>query len=147
MSAAGVVVNRSETLTSLPHQSSPLDAPWVCEHRWTAVANMVAWRRSAGNNEATNFQAVGGDTIGFCRGSSACVALNRGSSSWAASLKFAVPAGHYCDIIQSDDPSSCPSVEVASDGSVKFQVAPLGAVAVHVGKMKRPAVAADSIIV
>jgi len=143
MSADGVVVNKSETLTS----QSPLDTPWVCEHRWTAVANMVAWRRSAGNNDATNFQAVGGDTIGFCRGSSACVALNRGSSSWAASLKFAVPAGHYCDIIQSDDPSSCPSVEVASDGSVNFQVPPLGAVAVHVGKMKRSAVAAESIIV
>jgi len=123
------------------------DTPWVCEHRWTPVANMVAWRRSAGNNEVSNWDTVGPDAIGFCRGSSACVALNRGPSTWDASLKFAVPAGHYCDIIQSDDPSSCPSVEVASDGSVKFQVPPLGAVAVHVGKMKHAAVAADSVIV
>lgn len=108
---------------------------------------MVAWRRSAGVNDVTKFQAVGGDTIGFCRGSAACVALNRGYSSWAASLKFTVPAGHYCDIIQSDDPSSCPSVEVAPDGSAKFEVPPLGAVAVHVGKMKKSYVAAGPIIV
>lgn len=128
--------------------TAPMGAPWVCEHRWTAVANMVAWRKSAGTNDVTNFQASAvGDQIGFCRGSTACVALNRGSSSWSASLTFSVPAGKYCNVIQSDDLSLCPTVEVASDGSVKFEVPPLGAVAVHVGKVKQAVVATDSILV
>jgi len=120
--------------------SAPLDTPWVCEHRWTPVANMVAWRKSAGSNDVTNFQAPGGNTIGFCRGSASCIAFNRGSSTWGASLKFDVPAGTYCDVMQSDDTSSCPTVEVASDGSVQLQVPGLGAVAVHVGKKKATAV-------
>lgn len=115
---------------------APLGAPWVCEHRWTAVANMVAWRKSAGSNDVSNFQKGGGDTIGFCRGSTACVALNRGSSTWGVSLKFSVPPGEYCDIIQSDDTSSCPTVVVASDGTAQLQVPSVGAVAVHVGKKK-----------
>jgi len=144
LACGGAATARLQSATNI---TAVLDTPWVCEHRWTAVANMVAWRRSAGGNDVTKFQAVGGDTIGFCRGSAACVALNRGSSSWAASLKFTVPAGHYCDIIQSDDPLSCPSVEVAPDGSAKFEVPSLGAVAVHVGKMKQSYVAAGPIIV
>mmetsp|Transcript_53734 Transcript_53734/g.156654 ORF Transcript_53734/g.156654 Transcript_53734/m.156654 type:complete len:503 (-) Transcript_53734:215-1723(-) len=109
--------------------------PWVCEHRWPAVANMVAWRGSAGTNEVTGFQAPGGDTIAFCRGKTACVALNRqNSATWSVTLKFTLPAGKYCDVIRSDDASSCPTVSIAADGSTTLQVPPLGAVALHIGK-------------
>merc|ERR1712187_510374 len=119
----------------LVESSAGADTPWVCEHRWTGVANMVGWRKAAGSSLVSNFQALGGDTIAFCRGSSACVALNRQSTAtWSVTLKFSVPAGKYCDVIQSDDISNCPQVEVVSDGSVSLQVPPLGAVAVHVGK-------------
>jgi len=110
--------------------------PWVCEHRRTPIANMVDWRRSAGSDGISSFQAVGPDTVAFCRGDTACVALNRQQDAWSASLKFSVPAGNYCDIIQSDDLSSCPIVTVAADGSVSFQVPPTSAVAVHVGKKR-----------
>mmetsp|Transcript_89517 Transcript_89517/g.286943 ORF Transcript_89517/g.286943 Transcript_89517/m.286943 type:complete len:515 (-) Transcript_89517:56-1600(-) len=107
---------------------------WVCEHRWTAVANMVAWRRSAGSAGVAHFQAPGGDTIAFCRGSAACVALNRMSNTWNARVTFGVPPGKYCDVIRSDDPASCPTIEVGADGSAAVQVPPLGAVAVHIGR-------------
>lgn len=109
--------------------------PWVCEHRWTAVANMVAWRRAAGAAELAHFQAPGGDTIAFCRGASACIALNRQeSATWSTSLKFSLPAGKYCDVIRSDDASKCPTIEVGRDGSVHVDVPPMGSVAVHIGK-------------
>lgn len=109
--------------------------PWVCEHRWTPVANMVAWRKNAGNNWVSEFQAPGGDTIAFCRGSNACIALNRqGSATWNVKLHFSLPAGRYCNIIQSDDVSSCSAVTVNADGSVNLQVPPMSAVALHIGK-------------
>lgn len=109
--------------------------PWVCEHRWPGVANMVAWRKSAGTTGVTNFQKPGPDTIALCRGKVACVAMNRQeSATWTVTLKFALPAGIYCDVFQSDDPASCPKVEVARDGTVSLRVPPLGAVALHVGK-------------
>jgi len=109
--------------------------PWVCEHRWPGIANMVAWRASAETNGVSSFQALGGDTIAFCRGGTACVALNRqDSATWSAALKFELPEGDYCDVIRSDDVSSCPKISVAADGSASVQVPPLGAVALHIGK-------------
>merc|ERR1712136_145210 len=109
--------------------------PWVCEHRWTPIANMIAWRWSAGSAGVTTFAAPGGDTISFCRGTAACVALNRQSTAtWSVTLQFTLPQGRYCNVIQSDDTSSCPSVSVAGDGSVTLQVPPMSAVALHVGK-------------
>mmetsp|Transcript_444 Transcript_444/g.1026 ORF Transcript_444/g.1026 Transcript_444/m.1026 type:complete len:508 (-) Transcript_444:114-1637(-) len=106
---------------------------WICEHRWPAIANMIAWRNSAGTETVTNFQSVGADTIAFCRGTKACLAMNRGNNAWQANVKFTVPAGRYCNVIASDDTSNCPVVEVNNDGSVSFQVPAIGAVAVHVG--------------
>lgn len=115
--------------------NAPVGGSWVCEHRWTPIANMVAWRRSAGSNDVTSFQKVGGDTIAFCRGTAACLVMNRqGSAAWTVTLKLSIAAGTYCDIIQSDDTSSCPKVVVASDGTVNLKVPPLSAVALHVGK-------------
>lgn len=35
--------------------------PWVCEHRWTSIANMVNWRRSAGTEGVSHFTSQGGD--------------------------------------------------------------------------------------
>lgn len=109
--------------------------PWVCEHRWVAIANMVLWRRSAGTAGVENFQAPSSNTIAFCRGGAACVALNRGEVDWTASVRFSVPEGSYCDVSQSDDPASCPQIHVAPDGSASFQVPPVGVAALHVGKM------------
>jgi len=109
--------------------------PWVCEHRWTPIANMIAWRWAAGSAGVTSFEAPGGDTISFCRGTAACVALNRQSgATWSVTLHFTLPEGRYCNVIESDDTSSCPSVSVAADGSVNLQVPPMSAVALHVGK-------------
>merc|ERR1712137_520650 len=106
------------------------------EHRWTAIANMVAWRRSAGSADVTNFAAPIRNAIAFCRGSTACLAINRdGSSSWPQ-LKFPLPPGDYCNVIRSDDVASCSTVRVSAGGSVSVEVPPMDAVAIHIGKRK-----------
>jgi len=117
--------------------SAPAGGGWVCEHRWTAIANMVAWRRSAGSADVTNFAAPIRNAIAFCRGSTACLAINRdGSSSWHAQLKFPLPPGDYCNVIRSDDVASCSTVRVSAGGSVSVEVPPMDAVAIHIGKRK-----------
>lgn len=98
---------------------------------------MVAWRKAAGNQSVTDFQSHDNATIAFCRGSGACIALNSGSSTWEATLHFALPAGKYCDVIKSDDSSSCSTVEVATDGTSKVLVPPLSAVALHINAQVR----------
>jgi len=133
---AGTSVACASGPSGLTHNSSNNDdTPWVCEHRWLPIANMIAWRKSAGSSGVSHFQALGGDTIAFCRGTTACIALNRQqSATWSVTLTFSLPAGLYCNIIQSDDTSSCQKIQVSGDGSVTLQVPPLSAVALHTGK-------------
>eukprot|EP00928_Gymnodinium_smaydae_P049886 TRINITY_DN334_c1_g1_i1.p1 TRINITY_DN334_c1_g1~~TRINITY_DN334_c1_g1_i1.p1 ORF type:complete len:411 (+),score=65.78 TRINITY_DN334_c1_g1_i1:411-1643(+) len=124
------------------HDQGPPSLPvrcgsgWVCEHRRAEVANMVAWRRVAGQSPEMLFQeGEGGNRIAFSRGSVAFVAINRDGSTWTAALKTTLPAGTYCDVAQSDDITSCPTVAVDSSGFVQLQVPPLKVVAIHVGKL------------
>ncbi|CAE7424067.1 amy [Symbiodinium pilosum] len=108
--------------------------PWVCEHRRPEIANMVAWRQSAGTSGLEAFVASDdGNGIVFCRGGAACVALNRGSGSWKLTAKFTLPAGKYRDVIRAADISACPVVEVRSNGSADIEVPSMSAVALHLG--------------
>ncbi|OLP82331.1 Alpha-amylase [Symbiodinium microadriaticum] len=108
--------------------------PWVCEHRRPEIANMVAWRQSAGTEGLKAFLASDdGNSIVFCRGTAACVALNRGSSSWKLTAKLTLPPGKYRDVVRASDISTCPIVEVRSDGSADLEVPSMSAVALHIG--------------
>lgn len=113
--------------------------PWVCEHRRPAVANMVAWRQSAGSSPVSEV-LTGRDTLLFCRGAVACLALNRGATPWDTELPPVLPAGEYCNVYHSTS-ADCPSVRVAPGQGPRVQVPPFGAVAVHVGAMKKGAAA------
>lgn len=107
---------------------------WVCEHREAGVANMVRWRLVAGNSPVTNWQEGTANQIAFTRGN-AFVAFNRGSSSWRTTLQTGLPAGEYCQVVDSldnDDPATCTStVTVNSDGTASMEVRSLYAVAIH----------------
>eukprot|EP00931_Biecheleriopsis_adriatica_P010340 TRINITY_DN111419_c0_g1_i1.p1 TRINITY_DN111419_c0_g1~~TRINITY_DN111419_c0_g1_i1.p1 ORF type:complete len:546 (+),score=105.60 TRINITY_DN111419_c0_g1_i1:42-1679(+) len=112
--------------------------PWVCEHRWPAIANMVAWRRSAGSFPVSDFQVLDGEDYGkalsFCRGPTACVAFNRqAASTWPVTMTVPLPAGLYCNVAESDS-ADCPTIQVAEDGTTSFTVPRLGVVAFHVGR-------------
>lgn len=107
--------------------------PWTCEHRWPAIANMVAWRKSAGENWVTSWSTHGPDQVSFCRGSVACIAFNRMEHQhWEATIKVHVPPGEYCNIIKSDD-AACETIWVQQDGTAHVKVEPMSAVAFHIG--------------
>lgn len=109
--------------------------PWVCEHRWPEIANMVAWRRVAGSSPVMRLEVVGTDSAtAFCRGTRACLFLNRGEELWEAKLQVPLEPGHYCDVAQSDG-QGCPTVEVDPLGSVRLAVPAQGFVALHTGAM------------
>jgi len=112
---------------------------WVCEHRWGPIANMVAWRNAVGTAPISNWQTgSGGNQIAFSRGGAGFIAMNRASGSeWKASLYTGFPAGSYCDVIASDDSSTCQTVLVGSDSRATVTVPPMKAVAFHVNAMKK----------
>jgi len=106
--------------------------PWVCEHRWPEIANMVAWRRSAGDAWVENWESHGGSRISFCRNRAACVLINREEYDWQSSVSVSMPDGQYCNVQVSDGPN-CPKVRVQG-GRVSVKVPGMDAVAFHVGK-------------
>jgi len=109
---------------------------WVCEHRWTGIANMVNWRKSAasGDGEIENWaQSDDGNGIAFSRSDSAFVAINRAGNDWSTTVQTGLPAGTYCNVIKSDDTSSCETVTVNSDGTASITAPSMDAVAMHVG--------------
>jgi len=115
-------------------QPSP-EHPWVCEHRWPAVASMVAWRRSAGDSKVSEWFLPEGNRLLMCRGKAACVFLNRHKQPWDVTHKLRLPKGIYCDVIRSDNTSSCPLIHIPHDGHTKVHVPPMSAVAMHIGKI------------
>jgi hypothetical protein len=120
---------------------------WVCEHRRTAVANLVAFRRVTRGEPLVHWWDDGGNRIAFGRGARGYVAINRTSSAVTRTWQTAMPAGSYCNVARYDvagSPPACvlpgsstpaPSwelVEVAADGSIAdYALASLSALAIH----------------
>jgi alpha-amylase len=120
-------------------------SPWVCEHRWPPIANMVGWRKVAGNASLTDWQTISGNVISFCRGEVACIVLNRQQEQWTGKVTWGIKPGNYCDVIHSSQ-GTCSKVEVASGGFAQLTLPAMSAVAVHVGRVA-PAVVENLISV
>ena len=78
---------------------------WACEHRRTAVANMVAFRRATAGEAVRDWQNIGGapsDHIAFGLGQKGFVAINRTGSAATTTYATAMPDGVYCDVVHYD---------------------------------------------
>jgi len=98
---------------------------WICEHRWRAVANMVAWRNSAGSQPVGNWWTNGNNQIAFSRGSSAFIAINYNDGLMSQDVNTGLPAGMYCDVISGEVVNGqCTGkvVAVGNDGRAKIEI-------------------------
>ena len=116
---------------------------WVCEQRWHAIAGMVGFRDfTAGSPTVTDWWSnpADGNQVAFGRGSAGFVVINRSTSPLSQTLQTGLAAGTYCDVVNGDlaaGSAGCTgvSIAVAADGSARFDVPPMQAVALHVGAM------------
>lgn len=106
--------------------------PWVCEHRRPAIANMVAWRRTAGDSPIRDWIADG-STLSFCRGRAACLAINVKAEPWEVTVSWPLPEGDYCDVLRSEERDCASPLHVDTDGAVRLTVPPQSAVALRLG--------------
>ncbi|HEU0201939.1 MAG TPA: alpha-amylase family protein [Burkholderiaceae bacterium] len=111
---------------------------WICEHRRTAIAQMVAFRKAAAGTPLSNWTLINGNAnqIAFARTGKGFVALNRDSiASTPQSLHTTLPSGSYCNVALDTftPPNTCsgPPVQVVG-GSALVTVPARGAVALHV---------------
>lgn len=113
---------------------------WVCEHRWSEVANMVEFRNATQTaTGVTHWWDNSNNQIGFGRGDRGYVVINHESVPLAESLATGLPPGSYCDIISLtqetlDEEPQCDSeaITVDEDGIAYFEVPPHQAAAIHV---------------
>lgn len=120
---------------------------WVCEHRWGAIARMVAFRNATATApHLTHWWSNGRNQIAFGRGRQGFVVINREETPLTHTFQTNLPAGVYCNAIQSDrsadghtctDPTA--TVIVTPSGELTVTVAPMDAIALHVGmRLKQP---------
>lgn len=70
---------------------------WVCEHRWDAIANMVAFRNAVVGTSKGNYYQEG-DEIAFSRGDKGFFAMSK-TGHMDKTLQTGLPEGKYCDLI------------------------------------------------
>ncbi|GAB4497413.1 MAG: pullulanase-type alpha-1,6-glucosidase [Anaerolineales bacterium] len=78
---------------------------WACEHRRTAIANMVYFRKITAGESLSNWQNIGGspsDHIAFGLGAKGFVAINQSGSAAPQTYTTSLPDGDYCDITKYD---------------------------------------------
>ncbi|MDM8532043.1 pullulanase-type alpha-1,6-glucosidase [Anaerolineales bacterium HSG25] len=121
-------------------QCSGLDNPqqgnWVCEHRHTAIGNMVGWRNyTADSYSVDNWWTNGNNQIAYSRGDRGFVVINRENSSLSHQFTTGLVDGIYCNVVDGSLVSnSCTgSVVVVTGGQANISVAGMDAVAIHGG--------------
>jgi hypothetical protein len=106
---------------------------WYCQHRWTEVKNMVAFRQTAGSSALVNWVAPSASQIAFERQGNGFVAINYSGKTWKGTFKTGLPAGTYCDAISGQSGGACNVV--VKGGEVAMSVPAWGAMAIHKGAM------------
>lgn len=109
---------------------------WVCEHRWTTIANMVGFRNVVNGTPLVNWWDNGNNRIAFGRGDKGFIVINKESGTMSQRLQTGLAAGTYCNIAAGDFANgTCtgPTITVEPGGFANFSVPSFEAAAIHVG--------------
>lgn len=110
---------------------------WVCEHRYTEIANMVGFANATRGTGVTNWWSNGNNAIAFGRGSAGYVAINRESGPVTRTFQTSLPAGTYCDVTRGQiSGGTCTgrAFTVSSTGTFAATVGAMDAIALHVNQ-------------
>ncbi|KAJ7611665.1 alpha-amylase [Roridomyces roridus] len=116
---------------------------WRCEHRWPAIANMIAFHNAVGGTALTNIFKGTSQQTAFGRGATGFLIINNQGSTWTnAKWNTSLPAGKYCDIIHdtSAGPTACngPTYVVSASGTFSASVGAYDALAIFTGFAPSP---------
>ncbi|KAJ6561492.1 glycoside hydrolase family 13 protein [Mycena vulgaris] len=106
-----------------------------CEHRWTAIANMVLFHNAVGSAGLTNVLVGTTQQVAFGRGAIGFLVINNDATTWTETFTTSLPAGTYCDISHDtdSDPTTCSGTTytVSSDGKFTASVTAYDALALY----------------
>ncbi|WP_196139552.1 alpha amylase C-terminal domain-containing protein [Aliikangiella sp. G2MR2-5] len=112
------------------------NSQWVCQHRWSNIANMVGFRNYTVDSwSVNNWWDNGNNQIAFGRGDKGFVVINNEAGALTQSLFTGLPEGNYCNVLAGDDACSGEVISVDASGYAYFNVAGMSATAIHGGAM------------
>ncbi|SEG10489.1 alpha-amylase [Thermomonospora echinospora] len=132
---------------------------WVCEHRWSEMADMVGFRNAVAGTTVSKTlpqderdwysdytDGTAGGKVAFSRGNKGYVVINRDQGSgWNRTYKTRLPAGTYCNVINGNynaQTRTCGNanniIQVQADGTFQANVPSMSALAIHVGALHSP---------
>ena len=137
----GLPSNGGNTTRSVWANGSPTgcnSTEWVCEHRRTAVANMVSFHNATVGQGVTNWWSSGYQTIAFSRGDRGYAVVNREGFAVSRTWQTSLPSGTYCDVIKGDRNAAGTgclgrSVSVNASGQFTATVGAMDGLALHAG--------------
>lgn len=109
---------------------------WTCQHLWSQIANMVAFRNTVAGTPVVNWWSNGNNAIAFGRGTRGYVAINREAAPVTQTFQTSLPAGTYCDVQHGDPANGCNggiAYTVGADGRFGATVGAGDAIALHTG--------------
>ncbi|KAG5679493.1 hypothetical protein PVAND_009057 [Polypedilum vanderplanki] len=116
------------------------ERPWVCEHRWLPIIEMIKFRNVVGNSSITNWADNGQNQVAFCRGNLGFVAFNNELSlNMKTTQKTCLRSGKYCDVLSGgkvDNTCVGEEILVEEDGKAEIVISwekDIPAIAIHVG--------------
>ncbi|CAK5284365.1 unnamed protein product [Mycena citricolor] len=65
-----------------------------CEHRFTAIANMVQYHNEVGSNPLTNIAVGTKQQVAFGRGAAGFLVVNNDATAWSQTFATSLPAGN-----------------------------------------------------
>lgn len=113
---------------------------WICEHRWPAILNMVAFRQiTQAQPTVTDWWDNGDNQIAFGRGNLGFVAINGDTESLTHTFQTQLPPGRYCNValgLLAEDGQACQNqsapIQVNPAGQFTTTLNGLSALALHV---------------
>lgn len=88
-------------LTSPHDDASGCSTDWVCEHRRSTAATMVAFRRETAGLPVAHWHASG-DIVSFSRGDRGHVVINVGEKAANVALRTSLPDGKFTDRLEGE---------------------------------------------
>jgi alpha-amylase len=125
------------------------DSPWVCQHRWNAICNMVLFRQKTKKAKGITHTWANGNQIAFSRShqksgkyiiSVGFVVINATEKTLKRKFETGLPDGEYYNLITSKlvmEEMQGETVEIKNYGFAEIEVKPYDAVCLCVNFMEQ----------
>ena len=120
------------------------NCPWVGQHRWRAISNMVLFRKKTHDAKGISHVWTNGDQVAFARtyqkphqyvATVGFVVINNSAATLQYKFETGLPAGNYFNLIGSDlinGKMNGPTIKVEDYGFTEITVAPYDAAVMSV---------------